>query len=265
MRRIHFYESIDIPGCPQVIRDGITDWVRFMLNTHKAFDALAPRLREAMKRAGTSRILDLCSGGGGPWLTLEKALSKTGPVDVLLSDFYPNATGFKFTLESSRGNLRVHPTPVDAMNAPADLEGFRTIFNAFHHFPPEAAQEILADAVRNQRPIGVFEGTDSRLRGVLVMLFMPLVMWLCMPFVRPFRLSRLLLTYPLPVLPLLGFFDGSMSMLRTYSPEELRDMVSRIPGHESFDWDIGTQSIPGAPIGLTYLFGIPRDANSRAA
>ena len=34
-------------------------------------------------------------------------------------------------------------------------------------------------------------------------------------------------------------------------------MVSRIPGHESFDWDIGTQSIPGGPIGLTYLFGIP--------
>jgi hypothetical protein len=256
--RIQFYESIDVPGCPQVIRDGITDWVRFMLNTHKAFDAMAPKIRNAMDRSGTRRILDLCAGGGGPWLTLERALAQTGDVDIVLTDFFPNREGFRFSLENSAGHLSAHMEPVDATRVPAHLEGVRTIFNAFHHFPPELAREILADAVRKKRPIAVFEGTDSRWKGVLLMLLMPLFMFLLMPFVKPFRWSRLLLTYLLPVLPVLGVFDGSMSMLRTYNPRELREMVQSIPGHDAFEWDIGTQPIPKSPIGITYLVGIPR-------
>jgi hypothetical protein len=89
---------------------------------------------------------------------------------------------------------------------------------------------------------------------------MPLMMLALTPLIRPFRWSRIWLTYVLPAIPLLCLFDGTVSMLRIYNPGELREMVASIPGWQSFEWDIGTQPVQGSPIGLTYLVGVPRDA-----
>jgi hypothetical protein len=251
---------VDLDWCPQPVRDAVTDWVRFMYNTHKAFNLMAPKLRATLDRAGTHQIVDLCAGGGGPWLTLAPELAKTGPLDVLLTDLHPNEFTFKHTQEQTHGMVRFHAGPVDATNVPPEWPGVRTIWNAFHHFRPDLARSILADAVRTRRPIGVFEGTDNRLLGTAVMFTLPPMMYLLMPFVTPFRWSRLLLTYALPVLPALALWDGTVSMLRTYSPAELREMVASIPDHDSFDWDIGTQPIPRSPIGITYLIGSPRES-----
>ncbi len=76
--------------------------------------------------------------------------------------------------------------------------------------------------------------------------------------IRPFRWSRLIFTYVLPAIPLLVLVDSIVSMLRIYSPRELREMVGGVAGHEPFEWDIGTQPVRGSPIGLTYLVGVPR-------
>lgn len=258
MRRIHFYESVDLDICPQALRDGVTDWVQFMYNTHKAFDALAPKLRRAMDAVGTTRVIDLASGGGGPWITLERALAKSGDVKVTLTDLRPNLKGMRNLAERSEGRVGFFEGSVDATNVPSELRGVRTLMNAFHHFPPDLARGILADAVRTRQPIVIFEGTDSRFFGILLMLTMPLMMILLMPFVRPLRWSRLFLTYVIPLLPLVSLLDGTVSMLRTYLPHQLRELIESIPGHESFDWEIGTQPIPRSPIGMTFLVGTPR-------
>ena len=75
------------------------------------------------------------------------------------------------------------------------------------------------------------------------------------PFVRPFRWSRLLFTYLIPLIPLLVLFDGTVSMLRIYQPDELRALVAGVPGQESYTWDIG--EAPG--LGPIHLVGTPRD------
>lgn len=260
MRRVHLLEIEDQPWCPRPVRDGGTDWLHFMANTHKAFNAIAPKLREAMTRFGSDRIVDLCSGGGGPWLSLEPLLARAGRLDLRLTDFYPNLAAFGRMSIQSGGRIGYCPDSVDATNVPEELAGVRTIFNAFHHFRPPQAQAILADAVEKRCAIVVVEGSDSRLMGVAMIFVMLLAMFVLTPRVRPFRWSRLLLTYLIPAIPLLGLFDGVVSMLRIYSPGELREMVARIPRHASFDWDIGTQPVRGSPIGLTYLVGVPRTA-----
>jgi hypothetical protein len=156
------------------------------------------------------------------------------------------------------GGLRFRREPVDATNVPASARGVRTMFNAFHHFPPEIARAILGDAVRKRRAIAIFEGVNHRGAGLAAMpLQLPAVL-LFTPLVRPFRWSRLLLTYGLPLIPFLLLFDGTMSMLRIYLEAELRELVSTVPGHEHFSWDIGATLIPGMPVGLTHLIGVPR-------
>jgi len=258
MRRVHLLEIEDQSWCPRPIRDGGTDWLHFMANTHKAFNAIAPKLRDAMRRFGSNRIVDLCSGGGGPWLSLAPLLEESGSVEVQLTDLYPNLTARPRIVAESLGRIGYCSESVDATDVPAELEGVRTLFNAFHHFRPREAQAILADAVKKRRPIVVVEGADNRLLGILFILLMLLAMLALTPRIRPFRWSRILLTYVIPAIPLLGLFDGIVSMLRIYSSPELREMVSSIPQHETFEWDIGRQAVRGSPIGLTYLVGIPR-------
>lgn len=251
-------EIEDQPWCPSAVRDGGTDWLRFAATVSGAFRPIAPKLRAVLDRVGSAEVVDLCSGAGGPWLSIQEELARTGPLDVLLTDFYPNRRAFELARVRSGGRLRAHAAPVDATDVPDELSGVRTVFNAFHHFRPDAARAILADAVLERRAIVVCEGSDRRLLGVLgVWATLPAVI-LCAPFIRPLRVSRLLLTWALPAIPLLHLWDGTVSMLRIYSPEELRELVAGVPGHETFDWDIGTLPIPRSPIGMTYLVGAPR-------
>src|SRR4029077_12135205 len=122
---------------------------------------------------------------------------------------------------------------------PGELTGFRTIFSAFHHFRPEQACAVLADAVHKRQGVAVFEGTQRSVLALLLMLLVPLMVLLVTPFIRPFRWSRLLWTYLIPLMPLTALFDGLVSCLRTYSVEELRDLAARLETNE-YDWDIGT-------------------------
>lgn len=141
---------------------------------------------------------------------------------------------------------------------PADLDGVRTMFNAFHHFAPAQARAILADAVAKRRAIAVFEGIDRRLPALLALPIQVPAMLLLTPFVRPFRWSRLVFTYLVPLIPAIILFDGTVSFLRVYLEDELRELVAATPGHERFHWDIGTTRAGGAALGLTHLVGVPR-------
>src|SRR5439155_9133857 len=102
-------------------------------------------LRRAIERTKARRIVDLCSGAGGPWSRLAGQVG----VPVLLTDLYPHRGGVR--------DLSLYPESVDARKVPEQLDGFRTIFTAFHHFRPVEARAILEDAVRHHQGIGVFE------------------------------------------------------------------------------------------------------------
>ncbi|HSC25783.1 MAG TPA: class I SAM-dependent methyltransferase, partial [Vicinamibacterales bacterium] len=258
MRRRQLVELEDLSWCPRAVRDGGTDWLGFMANATKVFSVAAPRIRAAMDASGTNTVVDLCSGGGGPWLTLERELAKTGPATVILCDLYPNIDAFRDLRERSRGRLRFHLEGVDAADVPAHLDGVRTMFNAFHHFPAEAAVSILSDALSKRRAIAVFEGINHRGIGLIAMPLQLPALLLFTPFVRPFRWSRLLFTYLLPLIPLIVLFDGIVSLLRHYHEDELRELVARTPGHERFAWDIGSTRVAGLPIGVIHLVGTPK-------
>jgi hypothetical protein len=83
--------------------------------------------------------------------------------------------------------------------------------------------------------------------------------WALMPFfftpwIRPFRWSRLFWTYLIPVVPFVFLFDGIVSCLRTYRPEELREMVGELTA-AGYQWQIGEQSGMHGEMPITYLIG----------
>ncbi|MFC1592219.1 class I SAM-dependent methyltransferase [Thermodesulfobacteriota bacterium] len=261
MGRFHFIEIEDTAWCPQVIRDGVTDFLRFFINSTNGFAAIVPRLGAALEKTGTDRIVDLCSGGTGPWLQLERQFAdrKAGAVKVCLTDKYPNIPALTYYKKASGGMIDFYPEPVDAAGVPEHLKGFRTIFSAFHHFRPEQARALIRDAVRQRCGIAVVDGVCPRIYGVLlacVSQFMLLVVTLLM---RPFKLSRLFFTYLLPLIPFVLLFDGIVSALRVYTPAELEELVAEFRD-DDYIFEIGTEPVGRLPFGPTYLIGYPRGA-----
>jgi hypothetical protein len=259
MKRLHLIEIHDQDWCPRTVRDGETDYLQFVIATTKPYAAMVPILAAALQRTGTRHVLDLCSGAAGPWLWLQPVLADLGvSVSVCLTDKYPNLEAFRQSNRLTHQSISFHPQSVDATRVPEELTGFRTIFSAFHHFRPEQACAVLADAVNKRQGIAVFEGTQHSVLALLLMLLVPLMVLLMTPFIRPFRWSRLFWTYLLPLLPLIALFDGLVSCLRTYSVEELCDLAARQDAND-YHWDIGTVKSTAGPIPITYLIGVPSE------
>lgn len=259
MPRLHLVELEDLEWFPAILRDGVTDFLQFTITASDTYAPVAPLLAEVLRETGATQVVDLCSGGGGPWLRLQPALAAEGAdYTVLLTDRHPNTAALADApAEVVRaGALSYYPHPVDACAVPPELSGVRTLFTALHHFPPDAVVTLLGDAVRRGAPIAAFEATQRTVTSLLITLLSPMVVLLVTPFIRPFRWSRLAWTYLLPLIPLTVLWDGLVSCLRSYTVDEIRTLVSRVPAADTYAWHIGT--LPGAgPAVITYLVGVP--------
>jgi hypothetical protein len=177
-------------------------------------------------------------------------------VSVSLTDKCPNRGALSEFNRRGNPALEYDAQPVDATRIPKRLKGFRTLFSSFHHFRPEEAGALLGDAVRNGQGIAVFEGVQRSTLALLAMLLVPLAVLILTPFIRPFRCSRLVWTYLLPLVPLAALFDGAVSCLRTYTVEELRELTAPLESDE-YHWEVGALKSTAGPIPVTYLIGIP--------
>ena len=259
MKRFHLIEITDQDWCPRTIRDAVTDYLQFTLTATKPYAAMVPILAAVLKRTRTQRILDLCSGGAGPWLWLHPILADKGAsVSVCLTDKYPNIEAFGRSSQLTSQAITHHPESVDARRVPDELTGFRTMFTAFHHFRPEQARAVLGDAVLQRRGIAIFEATQRSALALLLTLLAPLMVLIMTPLIRPFRWSRLLWTYLIPLVPLVTLFDGLVSCFRTYTVQELHDLTTGL-GTNDYLWDIGMLKGKSTPIPITYLIGVPTD------
>lgn len=101
------------------------------------------------------------------------------------------------------------------------------------------------------------EATARHVFTCLSVLFVPVAAWAFLPFRRPFRWSRLLWTYFIPVIPFVLFFDGLVSCLRSYSLGELRGMTRGLAA-SGYRWEIGQQTGGLLPVRITYVIGCPR-------
>ncbi|MFP4474763.1 MAG: hypothetical protein ACLFOY_04335 [Desulfatibacillaceae bacterium] len=264
MRRMQLMELEDYPWCPGFVRDGITDLLRFCWLNVLPRGGIAKSLNRALARTGSDRVVDLCSGGGGPWIKLVKRLESGNgrDVQVLLTDLYPNKEAFSWVEKLSGGRVTGHRESVDATNVPGELSGFRTMFGAFHHFPEELGKAIIADAVRSRQGIAIFEGMVRTPLNLAKCLGIPVGVWAVTPAIRPFSLSRMFWTYAAPAIPVATLFDGSVSCLRMYSADELLEMAREVDDG-AYEWETGGDNPIWAPVPVTWLIGWPKKAGGQ--
>lgn len=253
--RLQLFEFTDLAGLPAPIRRWLGDYLRGIVTLTRIFEPAAPRIASLLRGAGTDQVIDLCSGAGGPWPALgpcvEAALGR--PIHVHLTDLHPDLDAWAWLEARAEGEVTGHSGPVRADQVPDALPGVRTIFDGFHHLPPAAARAVLADASRRRVPLLAGEAVERSLPGLVGVLFSPLLVWLVTPFL-PVSIPRLLLTYVVPVVPLLVLWDGVISVFRSYRPEELLALAAGLPGDMVWTVERARRRGPSA----TFLTGTPR-------
>jgi len=244
MKRFHLFEFHDWRWFPW--RGYLTDLLTYQIVADAFYAPVYPLLKQALAATGYTHIVDMGSGSGGALGQLADWLSAHNyPVTVTLTDLFPPSN------PSIAAPLSYHPFAVDARHVPDDLTGFRTFFTVFHHFRSADATAILQDAVDKGSPIAIFDFTERRWSNLLGMLLSPIAVWLQTWQIQPRQPGRLFWTYIIPIVPFIYWWDGTVSHLRTYTPDELRAMTDSTGS--AYHWNIGKLATESGNI--TYLLG----------
>ena len=258
MRRFHLFEVEDSPLLPSLLRDMMTEYLHWVMHVSGPYDPAAARIASLLRATGTTRVVDLMSGGAGPWPRLVPLVTAALGVapQVTLTDLHPNVGAFARAERASGGALSGHRDPVDATAVPPALGGLRTIFTGLHHLAPDQVRALMRDAVAQRQPFAAYELTQRSVPGVLLMLSSVFLVLVSAPFIKPFRLERLVLTWLVPILPLCIVWDGVVSALRTYTRDELLAFAAEVAS-DGYAWEAGTARSASTPMGVSYLIGFP--------
>lgn len=258
MRRYRFFEFEDLSWFPDIIRSGMTDFLRYFIQLLNVYQPITPLLIEVLEKTKENNIVDLGSGGGGAIEQVHQNLSRQTSQNVMitLTDKFPNPAAWQYIKQKTNGSIGFYADSVDANQVPEVLNGVRTSFSAAHHFQPEEIKSILKAAVNQQKGICLFDGGDKNILMFLgAILVQPLFFFLLTPFIRPFKISRILFTYLIPVIPFCTVWDGCVSILRLYRPKELLQLAEST-STLNYTWKAGRVK---NKLGLhvTYLVGYP--------
>lgn len=257
MRRIQLPELQDMGWFPTSMRSYVTDSHRAMAERWNLFGPAAPTLVRGLLLSGQDTVLDLSAGSGGPWATLAPVVAEAVPnLQVTLADRTPNEPAMRGMSRLLPELMDYEPRPVKPWAVPEQLTGLRTQFGAFHGFPRGEAAGILADSVAAGAPVAIFEDEGPGLSAVARALLAPLRCWIVTPSIRDFQWKRILLTYLIPVIPLVLLWDGLAAALRMYGPEDLEELVAEADPEGRYAWEMGT--LDSGRWRVAYLLGYPR-------
>jgi len=236
----------------------MTDYLRYLITKVDFYRPIVPLIIKGMHKTNTNLVIDLCSGGGGAIEQIQNELSiqSENKINIILTDKYPNASAYKYLSAKTKGAISFLDTSVDAADVPATLKGFRTIFSGFHHFDNSFAKSVLKNAVDANSGIGIFDGGNKNILAILAILIVhPIVFFFFTPFFRPFRFSRLFFTYIIPVIPFCTVWDGIVSIIRLYKPNELLNIANEVEP-ENYQWRSGNLRSKFG-LNVTFLIGFP--------
>jgi hypothetical protein len=258
--RIQVFEFCDQAWLGGALREAFFDGLRFLFKSGGVYRRMHVPFSRWAAAAGHRRVLDMASGNGGPAETMLESARKDGvqmPV-IVLSDLFPDTDAFERLKQARPEKVEWIEKPVDAVTAPAaDLI---SICTAFHHFSPEAARQLLTNAVRNADGIFIMEVCPRTLLALLVPLLCLIPLMLSCFFAARPSVFKIALTAIVPLVPLMIICDGIVSALRAYRPDEILAMIPE-PQRSTWHWEFGSQPYLGV-LRAPYFFGHRKERES---
>lgn len=258
LSRQQLFEIHDLESTPVWLRHMVTEVLVLFWGLLWYYDSVSDVLSPALKETNSNVVIDLCVGSGGPLPRIQRSLAGRGhEFTVVLTDLVPHPASYKVIASEAKNRGQIVQFREEPVDATACREkGFRTLFGSFHHFPPSLAVQVLQNAVDTGSPIAIFEATERSWYNLLLIfnVFLPIMTTLLSIILSPWHVF---FCWAIPALPIVMWFDGMVSCLRTYSPSEFHSLVAQVKGHESFEWEAGVKKLFLAP-SLVYYIGKPK-------
>ncbi len=264
MKRLHLFEFNDSPYCPRFVRDTVVEALGDSLRRGRIYERAADVFQDFCSYSGCRTILDLCSGSGEPVSIIIDALEEKelAVPEFILSDLFPKKEAMLHIASRHPGRIRVIQEPVDATRVPEKIShDGRTFFSSFHHFRPSDALMILKDCIQKKKAVFIMEPFTRDFLTFVPIFKLGKESYMANPFkTKQDRVLKFLFTFLLPILPVMGIWDGLVSVLRTYTERELTDLA--LEASTNYYWEY--RGIPFSDNGLISVFwGAPQKVNQR--
>lgn len=256
MRRLHLIELHEQRWVPQFLRESFVESLSTVLRMTGVYQGIPQPYALWLKESGGQEVLDLASGAGGPTATLLADLQRLGieAPKFYLSDLYPAKDKFRQISLTYPKQISFIEEPVNALrvNTPHGQD-LRQIISAFHHFRSGDAKTILEDAALHSSGICILEPFQRNALHLFLAIITIFPAMLAPFFARRWRLRLFLTSFVIPIIPLMLVFDAFISVLRTYTKEEVGKMIDSLSA-KNFTWVIGSTRFM-LVFRTTYVFG----------
>lgn len=259
MKYFRLKEIHDYKFAPAFLRNGLTDFLSFLLLRYSIYVPTISLFKKVFTATGCYHIVDLCSGGGGPYQQLLPLMNQqvSDQVTLSLTDIKPNLPAFLHLKAQFPNQVDYTAESVDLRSFNMNKKGVLTLFSSFHHFSEDDVINLLTNTARQKLPICVFEFTENRFsRYVMDLLAVPLSVLIFMPRVKNFSILRLIFTYILPIFPIMICVDSLISNFYSYSPQHLKHIATQIES-SYYHWESGKIKSGLRFFNITYLIGYP--------
>jgi hypothetical protein len=185
---------------------------------------------------------------------IESALIESKKNNIINLEFNDIGAGIETVKPFLNQHLAITSIPLSEINT-QQQRGMYLFVNSFHQLPAINAKKTLEEIAKSGNPVVVVEGNNDSLWQLVGMtIFLPVAVILSAPFVKPFRWSRILFTYIIPILPVIMPIDGCIGLLKLYNPKDLNKLTSSIKVSD-YKWTAGKED-NGRGGKIIYLTGI---------
>ncbi len=245
MKRVQLFEFEDFDWFPDTFRSTMTKLIVVMHRIFGTKEVLTNLLFKILNKSNSNKIVDIGAGSGGVMPQIIQHMNEKGneKVELLLTDLHPNNEFVKQFNTSHRDHISYSEIPLDAANLSQAPEGIKTMVNSFHHMPPEIARKILQSAQDNKQTLLIYEMGENMLPLIVWWLLLPLSLTIMsimaiilVLFIKPLNWKDILFSWFIPLIPLFFAWDGQASMPRTYTFEDVNELLP--DSDDNYTWEV---------------------------
>jgi hypothetical protein len=227
-QRLHLFEFGDQPWLKGWFRETYLECLNLNFRMGGHYKKMDLPFLSWLNLGRGNEVHDFASGGALPIETILTSLKERGEKvpRVTLSDLFPDIEKYK-KLKDQLGSDVVNflEEPVSLMEMEKYPSQFKSICSALHHFSKEDARKIINGALNSGRGLFIMEPFQRSMGHLLMVAVFGLIPAMLSPFLGTFSFKKLFFCTILPVIPLMLYVDGIVSVLRTYSFEELQSLI----------------------------------------
>lgn len=241
MGRKQAFQFTSQPWFPSFLRKQVDEFLDFMVRLPRANRPFLPLFDELLAHSKARVVVgfDGQDGGGLAHIASEVGGPRNAELSVVLADERWSPARVERVEELAARPVEVLTCPAREAAERFKGRGVGVYINSFHRLGRGEDRAALAELVNRDLDVFIGEGNNNSLWQVVGMtVFVPVLMFLFTPLVKPFRLSRLFFTYLVPVIPFVVVWDGLAALFRLHRPEDFEALAKSV-GRSDYVWKAG--------------------------